>query len=446
MLDPTITTKISSFLQTSITDSLSDWYTLLVAGDLRTAEQQLAECSVQIHTVVLKLLLPAAAQQFEREHSCPAGVRAVRRAHRIRIATGHQVELTSLYYKAVPQDYQGTRRPLLAHWHSFEGSSPLLFDRTGFMAMLAPSYELAHQGLTKFGLTLCLSSVQKITSRLAERCDDIGHENLIVEPDYSLKDKTVVISLDGGRSRVREYTTQCNENGQPTYHTPWREPKLFVIDVLNEQGHADRHELPIYGCQFHEDDVVNLLARYLKKINIHQAARVQLIADGAPWIWNRVPQVLIQAGVPEQRLTQTLDFYHCSEYIHSLVKAMPQRIGKKKRKQLLNEFLQGIKTGQTPVMVGKIKTIFLRPTGLVKRWIRYLEKHTPRMQYAHYKSVGLMCGSGIIESAIRRIINLRFKNASTFWLQENVEKLYFLRAALVAGRWDIVMENLTDSG
>jgi len=86
-----------------------------------------------------------------------------------------------------------------------------------------------------------------------------------------------------------------------------------------------------------------------------------------------------------------------------------------------------------------VKTIFLGPGDQVKQWITYLDKHTNRMQYADYQNNGLMRGSGIIESAIRRIINLRFKNTSTFWLRDNVEKLYFLRAALVAKRWDIVM-------
>jgi len=55
-----------------------------------------------------------------------------------------------------------------------------------------------------------------------------------------------------------------------------------------------------------------------------------------------------------------------------------------------------------------------------------------------------MCGSGIIESAIRRVINLRFKNASTFWNEEKVEKMYFLRGALVSKRWDILMNNLVN--
>ncbi len=72
----------------------------------------------------------------------------------------------------------------------------------------------------------------------------------------------------------------------------------------------------------------------------------------------------------------------------------------------------------------------------------YLEKHEKRMQYADYKADNLMCGSGIIESGVRRIINLRFKNTSAFWDKPTVEKLYFLRAALLSKRWDTVIQNL----
>lgn len=55
-----------------------------------------------------------------------------------------------------------------------------------------------------------------------------------------------------------------------------------------------------------------------------------------------------------------------------------------------------------------------------------------------------MCGSGIIESAIRRIINLRFKNAATFWDKSTVEKLFCLRAALLARRWDNLIRNIAN--
>jgi hypothetical protein len=64
------------------------------------------------------------------------------------------------------------------------------------------------------------------------------------------------------------------------------------------------------------------------------------------------------------------------------------------------------------------------------------------MQYADCQAKKLMCGSGIIESGIRRVINLRFKNASAFWKQDNVECLYFLRGIMLSFRWQIMMNNL----
>ncbi len=100
-----------------------------------------------------------------------------------------------------------------------------------------------------------------------------------------------------------------------------QEPKLFVIDVLDENGRPDQQELPIYGCQFNEEDVLHLLERYLIKLDIKRAKHVQLVADGAPWIWNRVPKLLRNVGVRENQLTQTLDFYHATQYI-----GLPQKV------------------------------------------------------------------------------------------------------------------------
>ncbi len=445
MIDPTIPSKVTAFFQTFITDQLCEMYDMLLRGDLRQAEHLLVTHSMEFHTMVMKAMLPAAAKSFSQDHEAPRGVKCVMRPHRIRIATGHQVELLSPYHKVAISEGEMSRRPLLDHWQMIDGFSPLLYDRIGYMSMLAPSYDLAHEGVTKFGMDVCLSSVQKITYRLAERCDELGHEHLIIEPGYDLEDKTVVVSIDGGRSRVREYTNEINEHGRAKYDTPWREPKLFVIDVLDENGRPDQQELPIYGCQFNEEDVLHLLERYLIKLDIKRAKHVQLVADGAPWIWNRVPKLLRNVGVRENQLTQTLDFYHATQYIHNLVEAMPKRITKKVRKRLLNDFLGHMKAGEISHILGNLRAIFKRPGSLVKRWIGYLDKHKSRMQYADYEDSGLMRGSGIIESAIRRIINLRFKNASTFWLADNVEKLYFLRAALVAGRWNIVMDNIAKS-
>lgn len=88
------------------------------------------------------------------------------------------------------------------------------------------------------------------------------------------------------------------------------------------------------------------------------------------------------------------------------------------------------------------RKLYRRQLGEVKRWINYLDKHWSKTQYTDYEGDKLIYGSGIIEPGIRIIINFRFKNASTFWKEEIVENLYFLRATLLSKRWDLLINNL----
>src|SRR5262245_45646700 len=48
----------------------------------------------------------------------------------------------------------------------------------------------------------------------------------------------------------------------------------------------------------------------------------------------------------------------------------------------------------------------------------------------------LPIGSGQVESAVRRVVNLRFKAPGSFWTETTVSGLMHLRAAFKAGRWD----------
>ena len=64
------------------------------------------------------------------------------------------------------------------------------------------------------------------------------------------------------------------------------------------------------------------------------------------------------------------------------------------------------------------------------------------MKYEEFRNQKLPIGSGIVESGIRRVINLRFKCPSAFWNIENLEPLFFLRAAFLGGRWNTLMSNL----
>lgn len=437
------------FVNQTISSQLEGWAEMLLQGDLYSYEQGLFSCMNGIYDFISEELLPSVScQVIDKlvEQGRASGGRKIEvRPFTFRIATGREVKVQSPYVRKPGKAWSGSRHLLAGHWNVIGGASPALYDRVGFCAALGPSYDVAHQALGKFGATLCLSSVRDLTNRLADHCFDYGEENLMLEPSETLADKRVAIAVDGGRTRTRTYEGEVNQAGQLMYQTEWCEPKLFVIEVLNNEGRPSRHELPIYGCRFKKGHVLNLLGRYLRTLEIDKAEQVQILGDGAGWIWNNIKPMLLGLNVDSNRIVESLDYYHASQYVHSLVDQMPKRIGQNRRKAYLSQFKDWLWKGAAGQIVEECKTVYKRPGDLVERWINYLDKHQDKTQYAVYEENKLMCGSGIIESGIRRIINLRFKNASTFWEKGTVEKLYFLRAALLSKRWDTVMINLSNS-
>ena len=77
----------------------------------------------------------------------------------------------------------------------------------------------------------------------------------------------------------------------------------------------------------------------------------------------------------------------------------------------------------------------------------YLEKHEDHchMDYARYQRRGLPIGSGAVESAIRRVINLRIKGPGVLWEEENAEGMVLLRAAALSGRWEELLTKVRQS-
>ncbi len=56
--------------------------------------------------------------------------------------------------------------------------------------------------------------------------------------------------------------------------------------------------------------------------------------------------------------------------------------------------------------------------------------------YAEWRAAEIPIGSGIVESAVRRVINQRFKAASLCWREDHLYGLLYLRCILKAGRWN----------
>ena len=436
MQTPTAASKLSDFFQTSFQSALPQWVDQLVQGDLRGVEEQLRQCCDRLGNLFFDQVLSQAAQRLAETRPVGCELRPLS----VRLGNGHVVKVQGWYRKRPQCGEDEERHVLGAHWKLIGGASPVLYDRVVNCAMLAPSYEMAQHLLATFQVDIACSSVRKLTNRVADHCARREESSLLLERGESLRGKRVVISTDGGRTRIRQ---PVGQHATDSYQTPWREPKLFVIEVVDEEGRLSAHHLPIYGCRFGDQACLSLLCDHLQVLDIDQAAAVQLIADGARWIWNQLPDLLLAHGVKKENLIQTLDYYHAKEHLHKLCETLPVRLGKKRQQHYTERCEQWLWQGKADHIVRLFEGLYKRVPKRVRTELTYFTNHLKRTQYADYQANGWYCGSGIIESAVRRIINLRFKNTSSFWLEPVVEKLYFLRGAILAKRWAIVMDNLT---
>jgi hypothetical protein len=79
--------------------------------------------------------------------------------------------------------------------------------------------------------------------------------------------------------------------------------------------------------------------------------------------------------------------------------------------------------------------------------IRYLNDHGQdgHLNYVTFRRRGIPSGSGAVESAIRRVINQRLKSNAMYWLQENAEAMFAVRATLLCDRWEETLTRVRHS-
>ena len=72
----------------------------------------------------------------------------------------------------------------------------------------------------------------------------------------------------------------------------------------------------------------------------------------------------------------------------------------------------------------------------LRREHNYFLKNKEHIRYNEFVRQKLPLGSGSVESAIRRVINLRLKGAGMFWLKDNAEAFPHLRRQTRSGNWN----------
>ena len=209
-----------------------------------------------------------------------------------------------------------------------------------------------------------------------------------------------------------------------------------MIYECDEHGRKTKHR-PVYQGTFEcWDDAFRIFAAECWRRGVARAEEVFVIGDGANNIWNRVDSFLEALGIDKDRVTKVVDFYHASERLHDLVN-LCKSWSKTKRDRWLAKASDLLKSGAIDELIEAAQALKVgRRAPQIDKALDYFRDRKDRMRYGFYKDAGIPRGSGVVESAIRRVVNQRLKGPGIFWEVDNAERMLILRAHLKAGRWE----------
>jgi hypothetical protein len=345
--------------------------------------------------------------------------------------------------------------PELAVLGFSEGSSPALASRVARQAALLPSFQTAHDELARAGVRLNIKEVRRIALQqgfelLTTRKRDLERYRAGQMPRGSeLRGKRVGAAIDGGRVRTRvvvkkKKDKRTGKKRRQKFRTEWREPKLLIIFEMDKRGRMVRGSRPWIDGTFQGPDAcAELLAMHLHRLGAADAQVVAFLSDGAPWIWDRLAWIEKRVGLKAERVLKVLDWCHAVHHVSLALEGLG--LPKKERQELYRRLRGWLKAGQAYRVTAELSVRAQGCPPEAKVWtaIAFLEKHAQagHMKYAQLRKRGVALGSGAIESAIRRVVNLRLKGNGMLWKVANAEAMLVLRSAALSGRWDETLEH-----
>ncbi len=369
----------------------------------------------------------------------------------VRIFTGRTLSISSPYFVKAKSKRKRKKAPNGSGCHLglevlgfIERTSANLASNVIQLAILCPSFEIARKVLHEQSIVLDVKTVQRLCKKFGNgamaRRGEISFDRHFLD----LKELTVLICMDGGRLRQRKRKRGRKPDSlkRQGYHTDWVEPKLLTIQFLDQKGKLCKEIPPIYDATLGKiEDFFELLYLYLQELDLKNAARIVFCADGAPCLWKRIPELMGKLKI--NAWYEALDYTHAKQNLNKIVEMMPRSLARH-QEEVAGYWKDLMWSGDFDELRSTIEILFSSPkkrNQALKKFDNYFVANKERMQYSLFKEQNLPTGSGAVESAIRRVINLRIKGAGIFWTAEMAEVMLFLRSQFLCGRWATVLQN-----
>lgn len=469
---------------------IKQWQADLIESpsDLETIERQVHKVFARGADMLVAGLLAVtisgghveqAAEQTRKAFSRPLA-KGRERTHAVRLLGGMVLWMTTLYCPPKSKRFRKDDQPrvgldvTLCQFGFGKGVSPGLESRVARQVALCPSIRFAHGELAREGVSLDPKAVKRITYQcgedfLAMRTHRIEQLRAGVLPvGDELAGQRVSVQIDGGRMKIRGKMQEqvspaesVDDNGLVTqdapgrsakkarrsYQADWREPKLMTIFVHDENGKMlKKSEATMDGTLLGPDAIAEIIAMHLHRLGACKAKSICFVADGAPWIWDRIDSIIRLAKLEDVPIYKILDCPHAVHHVKLALNAFSSNPAD--NLPLYRMLRTELRNGHWRSVVEQLCDLrdSSEENPALDREIAYLRHHgeSGRLSYPHFRSQGLPCGSGSIESGIRRVINLRLKSNGMFWTSENAESMLQIRSQVIPGGWDKMIEALSE--
>jgi hypothetical protein len=313
--------------------------------------------------------------------------------------------------------------------------SPALEDKLAFTLTATDSYRETAAVAKKWHSEIDDSSLHALAQRLGERAEQQMQKRLETIPveltPQRADSELAVFMLDGWQARYRG--PGFGKKRTKKKRVEWHEVKIGVF-YLQEQagctagGRGVLSEKVVVSWDRQGPELGRRLHWEAVRRGAGRAKWILVVGDGAPWIWNVAADRWNDA-------THLLDFYHASEHVWSLGRAL---YGEDQAKEWVESRLHELRHGQEKKFLEELARLKV-PRGergeTVKEQQNYFANQAERMPYQKIANRGWPIGSGAVESACSGHQG-RFKRRGQFWTKQGLRNLAALMEARENNHWD----------
>jgi hypothetical protein len=313
--------------------------------------------------------------------------------------------------------------------------SPVLEQRLALTVTHTTSYQGAAAVAQIWGSEVDDSTLHRLTQRLGERAEQQTEERLKkvaaqLSPQRAASELAIFM-LDGCQLRYRG--PGWGKKKTKKKRVEWHELKTGVFYLQDQAGETEGgrgviSEKVVIGWQGEGGELGRRLHWEALRRGLGRAQWILVVADGAPWIWNVAADRW--AGAQE-----VLDFYHASEHLWELGRAL---YGEAQARDWVESRLHELRHGQEEKFLAKIARLKVsrgEAGETVRKQKNYFANQSQRINYQEIADRGWPIGSGPAESACSGKQG-RFKRRGQFWIKSGVRHLEALIEARENNHWD----------